>query len=405
MLFVLIAYPYIWACVTGKNAPIQQIIDCGVVPYLIQFLQMDDNAALQLEAASSLNIIAACKTSDHRRYMVEAGVVPILIRLLSSTNEGVKSGAALILGNLVSDKDVKYRDIVLQAGALPALIQAAENKICDRIVFAISKLCHGKPFPNFNVIRPALPLLRSCLDSEKEKAVIYTCWALSCIAQRPTDCVDAILELNIMPRFIELLGGCTSLSIVKEVIIVLGQIASHSGICAQAILMALPSLLQLLDHPEKEIRGEVCFTLSKLTEGAKEQNAVIDAIFPKLIELLKSEDIEVPKRVVLAVCHAIKRGTSVQVWNLINEGGIPPLCRLLQVKDVETLTNVLEGLNRALSLNMYTETKFRILIRILSDCDVFKTLIPLQAHKDWMITNRSYEILKTLLRYQYSSKV
>lgn len=145
--------------------------------------------------------------------------------------------------------------------------------------------------------------------------------------------------------------------------------------------------------------------MSKLTEGAKEQNAVIDAIFPKLIELLKSEDIEVPKRVVLAVCHAIKRGTSVQVWNLINEGGIPPLCRLLQVKDVETLTNVLEGLNRALSLNMYTETKFRILIRILSDCDVFKTLIPLQAHKDWMITNRSYEILKTLLRYQYSSKV
>jgi len=347
---------YFRKLLSGSDPPIQQVIDCGVVPCMIRFLQMDDNPALQLEAASALNIIAACKTSDHRRYMVEAGVVPILIRLLSSTNEGVKSGAALILGNLVSDKDVKYRDIVLQAGALPALIQAAENKICDRIVFAISKLCHGKPFPDFNVIRPALPLLRSCLDSEKEKAVIYTCWALRCIAQRSTDCVDAILEHNIMPTFIELLGGCTSSGIVKEVIIVLGQIASHGEICAQAILVALPSLLRLLDHPDKEIRCEVCFTLSQLTEGTKEEiQAVIDAIFPKLIELLKLEDIIIQKRVVLAVCRAIKRGTSNQVWNLINEGGIPPLCRLLQVKDVETLANVLAGLNHALYFNMYTE--------------------------------------------------
>jgi importin subunit alpha-1 len=149
---------------TEKNAPIQQIIDCGVVPRLIRFLEMEDNPALQLEAAAALTNVT-----------IEAGAVPILIRLLSSTNEGIKSGAALILGNLVSDKDVKYRDAVLQAGAIPALVQAAENRICDRIAFAISNLCHGKPFPDFEVIRPALPLLRRCLDSQNVEVVRYSC--------------------------------------------------------------------------------------------------------------------------------------------------------------------------------------------------------------------------------------
>ncbi len=44
------------------NPPIQQVIDCGVLPYLLRFLQVDNNGALQVEAAGAINKITLSAT-------------------------------------------------------------------------------------------------------------------------------------------------------------------------------------------------------------------------------------------------------------------------------------------------------------------------------------------------------
>ncbi len=64
---------------------------------------MDDNPDLQLEAACTLTNITASDRSDHIRIVIEAGAVPILIRLLSSPNEEIRTQSAWALGNIAGD--------------------------------------------------------------------------------------------------------------------------------------------------------------------------------------------------------------------------------------------------------------------------------------------------------------
>lgn len=53
------------------------------------------------------------------------GAVPIFIQLLMSPNEDVREQAAWALGNIAGDS-VDCRDMVLNHGALPALLQVSQ---------------------------------------------------------------------------------------------------------------------------------------------------------------------------------------------------------------------------------------------------------------------------------------
>jgi hypothetical protein len=76
---------------------------------------------------------------------------------------------------------------------------------------------------------------------------------------------------------------------------------------------------------------ECCRTISKIPI----EDVIKAKIFPELIYLLKSDDDDdVRKEALLAVCNALKNGTSEQCGYLVEQGCISSLCKFLEDNDV-----------------------------------------------------------------------
>jgi len=103
------------------NPPIQQVIDCGAVPRLVEMLSWFHNDRIQFEAAWALTNIAS-GTQAQTRSVIAAGGIRAFVSLLGSPKEDVKEQAVWALGNIAGDSS-DARNQVLQAGALNMLVK------------------------------------------------------------------------------------------------------------------------------------------------------------------------------------------------------------------------------------------------------------------------------------------
>eukprot|EP00823_Brevimastigomonas_motovehiculus_P009693 TRINITY_DN941_c1_g1_i1.p1 TRINITY_DN941_c1_g1~~TRINITY_DN941_c1_g1_i1.p1 ORF type:complete len:468 (-),score=66.37 TRINITY_DN941_c1_g1_i1:154-1557(-) len=366
-----------------RNPPISEVISTGVVPTLVSFMQPKTDPRLQFEAVWSLTNIASGTTS-HTKAVIDAGAVPLFVRLVSSASPEVSEQAIWALGNLAGDSWV-HRDLVLSCGGMQSLIELGTNPLSlpmstqRNLVWTLSNCCRGKPPPDFSTVKKAIPVVAKLLTSSTDDEVLTdSAWALSYLSddsQGSSGQIDAVINSGVVPRLVELLSH-NATTVQSPALRTLGNIVTGDETQTNTALEAgiLRPLGNLATSRKKAIRKEAFWAISNITAGNSDQiQAVIDEeIFPKLISAAATEEADVAKEAAFAIANACIGGTRTQLNRLVDLGAIKALvCCVGRSYADHVISNILDGLN---SLAESVSDKSTIRDQLLDDNDSIRTL-------------------------------
>jgi hypothetical protein len=309
---------------------IDTIIDSGALPYLIALLGSDADKHPNLEEEVLwvlTNLVSG--TSEQTCAVVEAGVLPSMIRLVNSSNPAVQDQAVWGLGNISGDSAM-CRDEIFDCGVVAAVQEAHTNgvlgnaKNMDDFAFLIMNLMRVKPLPHIDETKGLLPIITDFVKHLQIKDVVYKqgqdisilvqmLTALSAFTAQDEHgevSMDIVIGEKIMPTLSRIMnqfihrkpGGSVTgdTEILTPLCRIFGNFCGGSEQHTQAILdiEGVDLLFLLANHEDEGLRKEAWFTLSNMAAGSDSQVATLieKGVFSRAFDIMSHTDWSIDRR-------------------------------------------------------------------------------------------------------------
>lgn len=384
---------------SDKNPPIDQIIDAGMLPILVECLKKDDQPTLQFEAAWALTNVAS-GTSIQTQSVVMAGSVEHFLRLLHSPHQNVCEQAVWALGNIIGDGP-HCRDLVIKLGVVQPLLHFISPDIplsfLRNVTWVIVNLCRSKdPPPPEDTIRQLLPALAFLIQHSDTNILVDTVWAISYLTDAGNNIIQMVIDAGFVPYLVPLLGH-QEVKVVTAALRAVGNIVTGTDEQTQAVLNneALKYFHALLNHPKQKINKEAVWFLSNITAGTKTQvQSVIDAnLIPTVVHLLSKGDLATKREAAWCINNLSLSGKREQVAYVLEQGVLQPFCQLLTTDDPQILVVVLDGISNILKMASSNYDDLMSITSQIEECNGLDKIEELQSHRNEEIYKIAFDII------------
>ena len=134
------------------NPPVEQLVNTGIIPDVISFLDPKFYECQNLlQECSWIICNVSSGTSEHVEFLISLGAIPKVLQLLSYPNQSVFDSAIWTLAN-IAGTTLTFRDLLIDNDIVNKLLIILDGNFFSpsllvQVSWLVSNLCRGRPYP------------------------------------------------------------------------------------------------------------------------------------------------------------------------------------------------------------------------------------------------------------------